>query len=77
MGAELRLISRISQYEALHAKLLAQLEPQLRASYLARQQAAAHKPDALKWIFPSPSLDEESFRLGRASAGEKSPGHSL
>lgn len=72
--AQLQLVERITQLEARHAALLAQLPPDVQERYKQRQAAAAAEPGSEKWVFPSPILDEEGYRerVGSSSSSSSS-----
>lgn len=72
VDAQLKLVERISEYEQRHSELLAQLDPGLQQAHLARRQDAAEQPDALRWVFPTPILEEVAFREARSSGDERS-----
>ena len=69
--APLKLAALISDFEAKHAALLAQLPDEWRRHYSARQQDAAETEAALRWVIPSPLiLDEAAFRVEHGSGSD-------
>ncbi|KAL6767470.1 hypothetical protein ACKKBF_B35375 [Auxenochlorella protothecoides x Auxenochlorella symbiontica] len=60
--APLELARHIGELEGLHAQALALLTHAQRRAFLKRKDAAAEGPGALRWVMPTPILDEAAYR---------------
>jgi hypothetical protein len=67
--APLRLIKHISMLEAQHARLLKELPPSLQHTYKRRRSQAAEGEGALRWVLPTPILNEAKFRAEHCCRG--------